>query len=261
MGLRNLTTLRKTQTVAWVPSDEASLNVWIDGTDSTGTYIVKDGSNKVSSAVSRSAGAYTFDQATGSKQPTWTSGARNGRGALAWTAASAQTLKHSGGTTFIENGSAWTLAGVVQCATVDPTLRGLLALKHDLGGSFANYHVGVTTNGGYANFYFGSGTSPGSNFATLRAALDEPTDWFYWVLRYNGSGSTTPANYSLRVGGAALSTETASGLGSAASTSSSIAWDENAYQDGYTMHLLHFESQLTGASLTNLEAWLAAEMG
>lgn len=235
------------------PANDPNIQLWLDFTDTSGSFVTTS-SGKITQVVDRSVNARTWSQGTDAQRPLQTANVRNGRSVLEWVPASSTVLRDLSGTTYITSGQAFTLCGVLQM-NVDSD-RGLCTLKNNLGGAFPNLLFGLSNVAGFSSMYFG-----GANMVSRHGTLGSPSSWLYFVLTYNGGTITTTTNWALRVGGAAVTlSNTGSGLG--AGTTNKMGDAENGgFASGYLMHFALFNTEKTGAALTELESWLATEMG
>jgi hypothetical protein len=227
------------------PSDLPNLQLWLRGDsftfDTTATWADLSGNGR------------DFTQ-TGSNRPTVDGTGLNGQATVDFVRASSQYLVGNGDTLF-NTGAAHTV---------------IMVVKNDAFGGAGQYQSPLNFKGNtayvmwFTNDAFYGDCAFGFMASKIMSATASwgTTDYNLFVQTYNGSGDTTPANYTLEKNGASQTVggPKATGAGTAANNIGRLAGGSD-YFDGKIAEIIVMSSVISASDLAELETYINERYG
>ena len=227
---------------AFVPSDLPNLAYWYR----RGTGITLNGSN-VSAWNDQSGNARHLSQGTATNQPAWLASGGPGGGSYIDFDGVDDFLSGSG---FALSG-AMTFVAVIKADAISGNANGVF--EHSNGATHFDFEL--INYPGYTTYNFAANYT-GDTLVGFNGLNTSNYDAF--VVTYNGSGSSTPANYGITVDGAA---KTVIFSGTVASFSSGFVLGRRLdtpgtnYFNGQVVEIFGYSDLKSGADLANIVAY------
>ena len=239
---------------AWAPTDEASLQLFLDFHDPAGDGTIPSNGDRVSQVVDKSPNAIVFTQATTTKQGLYLANDLDGYGAIDFDTFAFQKYS-SAAASFLSSTTPFTVVMVQRCDFESVMFSHVFAGNSDMHGM------------GFFNI-------PDSTLAYARTALandqfsyhtgNYPDPYtgtnFYFRMNYNGSGLASLSNHAVQYNGVSITPLSTPGSGDRGTThwiSGYNVADEALGHDG-PKYLTLFFSDSNPTLDANIDAWVTA---
>jgi hypothetical protein len=240
---------------SWSPTDEASLQLFLDFHDPAGDGIIPSNGDRVPQIVDKSPNGIVFAQATTSKQGQYVDSALDGYGAVDFDIFAFQKYASSAGS-FLSSTTPFTVVMVQRCDYETVMFSHVFAGNSDMHG------MGFLNIPDVSAIAYARTALANDQFSYHTGDYPDPFTGinFYFRMNYNGSGLATLSNHSVQYNGTAITPLSTPGSGDRGTThyiSGYSPVDEALGHDG-PKYLTLFFSDSNSTLDANIDAWVAA---
>lgn len=236
---------------AWYPTDAATaMTVFFDSNRG-----VTESGGDISQWDDQSGNARHATQSTGANQPNLISSGLNGKSIVRYTRANSDKMTFGSGVNTVPQASAWTIFFAAKLNTFDANIYGLASLRSGFAGTDTDMPMLYWNGVGYADFSFGARNASTTTWAYRPSfTFTNRTNWHWFILEHNGSGSFTAEN---DVGALTVY----DGSNRATNTGNTLGYDGNGYFDGDMRFFGVYGGLLSAGDKTSLRTFLDTETG